>query len=55
MFVATYSHIKGGDSFIIYSHALEMAIVFFALTFSGPGRYALDNEDEPQITEQKKL
>lgn len=42
MLVATTSHLKQGDSFSTYSHAVELAIVFFSLFFTGPGRYSLD-------------
>ncbi len=35
-------HLKKGDTFQGYSHALEAGIVFVALMVSGPGRYALD-------------
>lgn len=42
MLVATTSHVAQGDSFSTYSHAVELAIVFFSLYFTGPGRYSLD-------------
>lgn len=42
MFVATLSHAAAGEGFGAYSHALEAAILFFALFFIGPGRYSLD-------------
>jgi putative oxidoreductase len=42
MVVATSSHINNDDDFNTYSHALEMAIVFFSLLFIGPGQYSLD-------------
>jgi putative oxidoreductase len=42
MIVATSSHLHNGDDFSTLSHALEMAIVFFSLYFTGPGRYSLD-------------
>lgn len=43
MLVATARHIAGGDAFNDYSHALEAAILFFALLFIGPGTYSLDS------------
>ncbi len=42
MAVATMMHLKGGDSFVTYSHALESAILFFSLLFIGPGKWSLD-------------
>jgi putative oxidoreductase len=42
MVVATSSHVSQGQSFSEYSHALEMAILFFCWLFIGPGRYSLD-------------
>ena len=44
MAVATTMHIRTGDDFLKYSHALEMAIVFFGLLFVGPGKLSLDGE-----------
>lgn len=44
MLIATANHINGGDSFNDYSHALEAAILFFALFFIGPGKHSLDNK-----------
>ena len=40
--VATSSHISQGQSFSEFSHALEMAILFFCWLFIGPGRFSLD-------------
>ena len=42
MIVATSSHLNQGQSFSEYSHALEMAILFFCWLFIGPGSYSLD-------------
>jgi putative oxidoreductase len=44
MVVALVKHITGGDNFQTYSHALEMAVVFFGLMFVGPGRFSIDRE-----------
>ena len=41
MIIATIMHLKMGDPFQKYSHALELGILFFALIFIGPGKYAL--------------
>lgn len=35
-------HLRHGDSFLVYSHALEDAVVFLGLVFIGPGRYSVD-------------
>jgi putative oxidoreductase len=42
MLIATLRHVSAGDGFAGYSHALEAAILFFALYFIGPGKYSLD-------------
>ena len=42
MLVAATMHIKNGDSFSDYSHAVELGIVFLSLYFIGPERYSLD-------------
>lgn len=44
MAVATTSHIAKGDGFNVYSHALELGIVFFGLLFVGPGKISIDGE-----------
>lgn len=46
MLVATATHIGGGDPFTIYSHSIELAIVFFSLLFIGSGKYNLDKKLE---------
>ncbi len=47
MVVATSRHVVAGDGFGGYSHALEAAILFFALTFIGPGKHSLDEKFFP--------
>ena len=42
MLVATAMHLKSGDAFNAYSHALESLFLFLGLAFIGPGRYSLD-------------
>lgn len=42
LIVATVMHLKLGDSFDKYSHALELAIVFLSLIFIGSGKFSLD-------------
>ncbi len=42
MVVATIMHVRTGDPFVKYSHALEAAILFFSLLFIGPGKISLD-------------
>ncbi|MFC1760810.1 DoxX family protein [Planctomycetota bacterium] len=42
MTVATIMHVKNGDGFIGYSHALEAGILFLSLILIGPGKYSLD-------------
>ncbi len=44
MLMATLRHVTGGDPFNAYSHALESAILFLALYFTGPGKYSLDRK-----------
>lgn len=41
MLVASTKHILDGDGFGRASHAVEAAILFFALLLIGPGRYRL--------------
>lgn len=43
MLVALIFHLRHGDSFITYSHALESGILFMALTVAGPGRFSVDH------------
>lgn len=42
MLVATIMHLQKGDGLGTASHAIEMGIVFFAMTFIGPGKYSVD-------------
>jgi putative oxidoreductase len=42
MAVAFSFHLRHGDNFNTYSHAVEAGIVFFSLIFIGPGKYSLD-------------
>lgn len=42
--VATIMHLKMGDPFNKYSHALELAILFLSLIFIGAGKFALDEK-----------
>ena len=41
MLVATCSHFAGGDGIMGASHAIESAIVFLCLFFSGAGNYSI--------------
>jgi putative oxidoreductase len=43
MAVATTQHLINGDPFAIFSHPIEIGIVFIALLFIGPGKYSLSN------------
>jgi putative oxidoreductase len=44
MFIAGLMHLKAGDPFTKWSHALEAGILFFALLFIGPGKYSIDKK-----------
>lgn len=49
MLVATTMHVHTDGllnmkSFGTYSHAMELAIVFFSLIFIGPGKFSIDGE-----------
>lgn len=44
MAVASTMHIAKGDPFNVYSHAVELGIVFIGLIFIGPGRISIDGE-----------
>jgi len=46
MLTASATHIAAGDPFSIYSHSIELAIVFFSLLFIGPGNYNLGKKLE---------
>ena len=41
MFVATCSHLVGGDGILGASHAIESAVIFLCLFFSGAGNYTI--------------
>lgn len=41
MCVAVMKHYSAGEGFKGYSHALEAAIVFLGLIFTGPGKYSI--------------
>ncbi len=43
MTVATVFHVSAGDGFPVFSHALELGLVFLGLLFTGPGQYSLDS------------
>ena len=42
MLTALVTHLRGGDGFSDYAHALELSVVFAGLLFVGPGRYSVD-------------
>lgn len=42
MVVAALNHLYGGDGVKVASHSMELAFVFFGLTFIGPGKYSVD-------------
>lgn len=44
MIVASIMHLKTGDGIGGASHAIEAAVVFFGLTFIGPGKYSVDKK-----------
>jgi len=44
MIVATFKGIATGNSFAIYSHSIEIGIVFISLLLLGPGKYSLDRK-----------
>ena len=37
-------HVKAGDGFAGYGHALDLLIVFVGLLFTGPGKYSVDRK-----------
>ncbi len=49
MVIAMLMHIRTGDPFVKYSHALESAILFFSLLFIGPGKISLDEKLSKKI------
>jgi putative oxidoreductase len=42
MLVALIFHLRLGDPFLKYSHALESGILFLSLIFAGPGKLSID-------------
>ncbi len=44
MVIAALVHFNKGDGIDGASHAIELAIVFFALVFIGPGKYSVDKK-----------
>jgi putative oxidoreductase len=44
MIVATIKSVGAGQDFAIYSHSIEVGIVFLSLLFIGPGKYSLDRK-----------
>lgn len=44
MAVATSMHLHKGDGFNVYSHALELGLVFVGMIFIGPGKISIDRE-----------
>jgi putative oxidoreductase len=44
MAVALATHLKKGDGFGVYSHALESLILFFSLIFIGPGKISIERD-----------
>ena len=44
MFIATCSHLAGGDGILGASHAIECAIVFLFLFLAGSGKFALKSD-----------
>lgn len=44
MLVATITHLRMGDGFGDYSHAMELGIFFLGMILVGPGRLSLDRE-----------
>jgi len=55
MIVATVMHVRAGDPFVKYSHALEAAILFFSLLLIGPGKYSLDEKLSEWIVETRTI
>ncbi len=44
MFIAALMHLKKGDGILVASHAVELAVLFVALIFIGPGKYSVDGK-----------
>lgn len=44
MLIAMLVHLNKGDGISVASHAAELGLVFIALIFTGPGKYAVDKK-----------
>lgn len=44
MIMAALHHFKAGQGLGQASHAIELAVVFFAMLFIGPGKYSMDKK-----------
>jgi len=44
MAMALQMHLFKGDPFKVYSHALELCVIFTGLLFVGPGRFSIDSD-----------
>ena len=44
MAMALNMHLSKGDPFRVYSHAMELGIVFVSLLFVGPGKFSIDGD-----------
>ena len=44
MAMALNMHLSNGDPFRVYSHAMELGIVFVSLLFVGPGKFSIDGD-----------
>ncbi len=49
MAMAMITHISAGDGFMVYSHALELMILFAGVFITGPGKYSLDQKLIPKL------
>ncbi len=44
MMVASTTHFANGEGINGASHAIEAAVLFFGIIFTGPGKYSLDHQ-----------
>jgi len=44
MMVALSTHLRAGQGYGIYSHPLEIGILFLSLILIGPGKYSIDKK-----------
>lgn len=44
MIVAAVTHLKGGDTIMDASHAIELGFVFLGMFILGPGKYSIDKD-----------